>query len=145
MAVHPNNPDFLLSAGGDDNLCIWSLSSLKCMSRSLPLQLLKGTAEVQVKKQVTELGKKLKRKKSWIEKQKLKKERGLPSDENERTLQNGPDAERLEKDANNEQESEGNDDLNTKKLDLAIRKILFVGFGKDAESEDSLLILSSVG
>lgn len=142
LAVHPTNSKILISAGGDDTLRIWDLTTYKCLDkRSFSLNLLKGTAEVQVEIAPPAIGRRMKRKQNKARAKRVKSsEDGFMAPE--------------EGDENKEPESEEDAEeaeavrikgkTKTKKLDLAITKMAFLA-GPSGRAEDGVLVLSSVG
>jgi tRNA (guanine-N(7)-)-methyltransferase subunit TRM82 len=142
LATHPANRDLLLSAGGDDHLRIWSTQTYECISKSISLEPLKGTAEIRVEFEAPSDAKKLRRKAQIAKRKQNKAADSTLTPE----MNNGEEvAADHEEEKQEAPEEPAKPKVKVKQLDLAIRKMLFVGSGAEREDEDSLLVLSGVG
>ena len=149
LALHPTNPNILISAGGDDTLRIWNLTTYKCIDKvSFSLDQLKGTAEVQVEIVAPAPGKRTKRKYNKARANKRAKAEAEARSEPAGGAQEGEEeaeAEPAEEvDVEEELEAKCRGKTKTKKLDLAITRMEFVA-GPSGKADDGMLILSSVG
>lgn len=65
LALHPLDPNILITAGGDDTLRMWDLTTYKCIRKDISAKPLIGTAEVRVHIPVTAPGR---RPRKWVKK-----------------------------------------------------------------------------
>jgi len=159
LALLPSDPTILLSAGGDEHLRMWSLKDYQCLSKdAISLAPLKDTAAITVEIERA-YGKRRALKTAGAKKQKgNKKAKFENGNRNGKADGNAPDAAATatpdaEADAEVDQQDKAEDEeaaawkptLKTKKLDIAIRKMVFVGCeAAGGSSGNGVLVLLSV-
>lgn len=155
LALHPLDPNILITAGGDDTLRLWDLTTYKCIRKDISAKPLVGTAEIQVELPVTAPGRRAR-------KVLRRRPRNAKSQSTIEDAQQDPGVEPDENGGQDEQDDleapEENDKEQTvvadparpanfvpkiKKLDLGITQM--VCLGSKREEDDPYVVVSSVG
>lgn len=144
LALHPSDSNILLTAGGDDTLRMWDLTTYRCIRKDISAKPLIGTAEIKIELSVTAPGRRAR--KSVRKTKSDRKAATAGAQENGQTGQDEND----QSDEGENDEVEANEPVRPanfvpkiRKLDLGITQMVALG----AEKEQGIchIVVSSVG
>jgi len=148
LALHPLDSNFLLTAGGDDTVRMWDLTTFKCIRKDISAKPLIGTAEISVELPVTTPGRRARKS--------VRKTKAVRKAAAENAQENGQNDQEEAEQSEEEAEEEDNDEVQTseparpanfvpkiKKLDLGITQM--VSLGAEQEQGNTYVVISSVG
>lgn len=148
LALHPLDPNILITAGGDETLRMWDLTTYKCIRKDISAQPLIGTAEIKIELSVTAAGRRARKSVRQTKSARKAASAGVQ--------ENGQASHDNDEQSGEEEEEQQNGDAEEvepvrpanfvpkiRKLDLGITQM--VALGAEQKQGDTHIVVSSVG